>query len=935
MKYKFLVLIALWVACVTSVNGQVLPQDSKLVKGQLKNGFRYYIYPDNGNNHQSYIQLFVNAGSLQEREDQLGLAHFVEHMAFNGSKNYPKNEVITYLESLGLKFGADLNAHTSYDETVYKITIDTKDEEHLHKALDIVYDWGFHLSFDSLEIEKERGVIIEEWRTKQGVSSRMSDQSLPLIFYNSRYADRRPIGSLDILRHFQRPTIVDFYQTWYRPDLMGIAIVTNQDVKRTEQTIKRLFSRAKKVKGAKERVSYRLAAHQDTLFNIYTDKEATSIDFSYITKLPAMRPIVTEADFKFQLSRSLTNALIKKRFDRIAQLDDSYKSASMSFSDLLINNGLSIGGAVLFDGHIIEGISKFLTEKERLVSFGFTSSEIDDYKEQFNAQLARSVNQENNLNPALLLGQLKDDFFSGHSVLDKVERRELTTKLLNSIDSITLREHLATYFQPGNTVVLLSAPERLKGELPTEAQLKELFSKFEQTPVLAWKDELHIPSKLLAKEPVSGSVTNRSTLSAIGVEKWELSNGVNVYLKNSTSRKGYIQLTGFRKGGYLALDTADYVTGVFVKNVLGASGTGDFSRQALTKYLNGNSASATFMISNHREGLSASANMKDVQTMFELLYSKWTQPRVDERVFSSIKKKSIDAAKNATYNVTGTYSEALGKAIGADSFDENTLSAERIEKDLQIDRIIPVFNSRFGSPEGFDFVIVGDFTNDSLKYLVEKYIGGLPQSKEDKTAQRLPSYDHVENQDILMFAGKADKATVNIFFQTTDYRYEYPGILLNEVVENIIKIKLRKNLREENSGVYGVGVSVSATSEPTTLLRTRINFTCEPARKDFLIEQAYAELRKIAQDSSYFSEELHNIKKQMQQSYDKQYDKDTFWSAELRNHVYYKFSNWNYFTSYTDMLQSISAQDVSHMVADKILKAKNIKAVLMPENLKK
>lgn len=915
------------------LHAQTLKNDPKLVSGVLKNGFHYYIYPSSGDDQQSAIQLFVNAGSLQEREDQLGLAHFVEHMAFNGSKHYPKNEVITYLESLGVKFGADLNAYTSYDETVYKITIDSKDPANLHKALDIVYDWAFNLSFDSVEIEKERGIIIEEWRTKQGASARMGDQTLPLIFYNSRYADRKPIGTLDILRNFGRPTILDFYHTWYRPDLMGIAIVTNQDVKATEKVIKQLFGKAKRVKKAAKREQYTLANHADTLFKTYTDREANSIDFSYITKLPASNPLKSEQDLLEATKRSMVNALIGKRFDRLAQLDASYKSASMSFSDLLLHNGLSIGGAVLYEGQVEAGIQRFLEEKERIVRFGFTLGEIADYKKQFVAQLNRG-SQEKSLNSGLLLGQLKDVFFTGQIMMDRQQRRQLTLKQLDLIDSVVIQQHLQTYFKTGNTVVLVSGPERLLKELPQEAELKAYFASAAAKNLKPWKDEIVVPEHLLPNSPISGHIVNKEQIKEVNLQRWTMSNGAQVYLKKSDSRKDHLQITAFRKGGYLALDTADYVTAVFAKNIIGASGAGLFTRQALTKFLNGNSASATFMLAPHREGLSASANMKDVKTMFELLYLKWTQPRVDVAVFTTLKKQNVEAAKSKKYNVTEDYTKAINKAIGSDEADDNDISADRIEKSLQLDRIIPVFKERFLSAKDFDFVIIGDYHLDSIQSLVESYIGGLPSGEYNKE-QRVPSYSQDKDQDILMYAGEADKATVNLFFQTKDVKYDYPDILLNELMENVLKVKLRKNLREKQSGVYGVGVSVSATSEPSSLMRSRINFTCEPARKDFLVEQAYVELKRIASNPSYFKEELENAKVQMLQSYNKQKDKDTFWSAELRNHIYYQFADWRFFTEYEQLLNRIKAEDISKRVQDKILNAVRIKAVLMPENIKK
>ena len=920
---------------VSNLSAQDLRQDEKLVRGKLKNGFQYFIYPNKSNNNQqTAIQLFVNAGSLQERDDQLGLAHFVEHMAFNGSKNYPKNEVITYLESLGVKFGADLNAHTSYDETVYKITIDTKNEQNLYKALDIVYDWAYNLSFDSLELEKERGIIIEEWRTKQGAAARISDQTLPLIFYNSRYASRKPIGTLEVLRHFQRPTIIDFYKNWYRPDLMAIAVVTNQDTKKVEKVIKKLFSRNKAAKNPLKRESYKLAEHKDTLVNIYTDKEATSIDFSYITKLPAVGPLKTEADLSNRLTRSIVNSLLKSRFERISQLNHVYKSASISFSDLLVNNGLSIGGAVLFEDQIVEGISEFLKVKQSIIKYGFTTQEIEVYKKQLKAQLLRAKDQESTINAQLLLGQLKDSFMAGDVLMDRINRRDISVQLVDAVDSVALLSHLRSYFTPGNTVVLLSGPDRVKANLPSEAQLRALFHKATLEEVKPWKDKLDVPTQLLDKEPIAGKVITKSTISEVGVDKWTLSNGATVYLKKSESRKGHIQMTGFRKGGYLALDTSKFVNGVYVKNILGASGAGNIDRQSLTRYLNGNSASATFMISSHREGLSASANLKDMKTMFELLYLKWTAPRLDDNVFNSIKKNALDAARNRKFNVMDEYSKQVNRAIGADDSDENNISVSRLQNSLTKEGLIPVFKERFGSANGFDFIFVGDYNADSLQVFIEKYIASLPGDVV-KDTQRKPSYNKVKSKDILLYAGEADKATVNIFFQTTNYKYDYPEILKNEIAESILRVKLRKNLREEHSGVYGVGVNVSATSEPTTLIRTSVSFTCEPARKDFLMEQVFVELNKVVDNPDYFAEELENAKIAMIQAYNKQKDKDTFWSAELRNHVYFGFSNFDYFNNYEKMVNGITTSDMAKFIKHNIVKANVVKAVMMPENSKK
>lgn len=331
---KITTLLILTVLCTVGF-AQTLKQDPNLVKGKLANGFTYYIYKSDKDPGTSTLRLFVNAGSLQENEKQLGLAHFVEHMAFNGTKHYSKNDVITFLESKGVKFGADLNAHTSFDETVYKISINTEEEKNLEKSIDIMADWAFGVTFDAGEIDKERGVVIEEWRSKQGAENRLRDQYLPVLFNKSRYAERLPIGKVDILKNFKRQTIVDFYQKWYRPDLMAIAIVTDIDPKKVEQYIKAEFTQYK-AKSKDPRVYYELPSHKDTLFSIVTDKEARAIDFSFFHKIKSSGAIKSEQDYQQQQIRSFFNALAKNRFSRVSQLSDNFKDGSFSISNIVL-----------------------------------------------------------------------------------------------------------------------------------------------------------------------------------------------------------------------------------------------------------------------------------------------------------------------------------------------------------------------------------------------------------------------------------------------------------------------------------------------------------------------------------------------------------------------------------------------------------------------
>lgn len=917
--------------CLTGFS-QPLKQSTKLVKGKLSNGFTYYIYQSDKDPGTSNLRLFLNAGSLQEDESQLGLAHFIEHMAFNGTKHYSKNDVITFLESKGVKFGADLNAHTSFDETIYKISINTEDEKNLEKSIDIMADWAFGVTFDQAEIDKERGVVIEEWRSKQGAENRLRDQYLPVLFHNSRYADRLPIGKVDILKTFKRQTILDFYEKWYRPDLMAIAIVTDIDPKRVEQYIKTEFNQYK-AKSKAPRVFYDLPSHRDTLFSILTDKEARSIDFSFYHKIKSFGGIKTEQDFQQQQIRSFFNGLAKNRFSRVAQLQDDYKEGSFSISNVVLKNAMLAGGASLYHDQVNGGIKSYLIELERILRYGFTTEEIKKYKAEYIAAINRAAKDEKS-QAETYLNEMYGDFYQGSVMMEKKQRNALALKYAQSIDSIALHQFLKAKLTPDNMVVLLTAPEKDKALLPSETQVKTMFAHVVKEQISPWTDAVDIPNKLLESEPMAGKVVGEEQLAAIGVTKWNLSNGTTVYLKQTKEKKDYLTISGFRAGGMYALDSTQYVTAQFVKAVTGLSGAGKFNRRALTEYLTGNSASAVLVLSTNREGVVTNADWKDAKTMFQLMYLKWMYPNADKVTFDQAKRKALESIENAKLSPSYAYNQAISELLKGEEDFSSTITAERINEQLRFENIIPVFKSRFGSAKDFQFVVVGDFKLDSIKPLIEQYIGGLPGGNYSKEFKYSGPNGGDKAKDILMYAGKAPKSTVNIFYQSNDVVYDYPDIVVQTLLQEVLKVKLRLNLREENSGVYGVGVSVSATKIPSPLIRSRISFSCAPEAADFLTKQVQIELDKVANNPNYFVDDLNNIKLQQIDAYKKQYGKNLFWSSALRNQFYFGFKDFSYFNNYEQMVNQTTPEKIAAYAKKYIINQPGIKAVLMPGNFK-
>ncbi|WP_199121105.1 pitrilysin family protein [Pedobacter sp. ASV28] len=933
MEYKKISLFFLLLVLFSAVGfAQPLKQDPNLVKGKLSNGFTYYIYKSDKEPGTSTLRLFLNAGSLQEDNDQLGLAHFIEHMAFNGTKHYSKNDVITFLESKGVKFGADLNAHTSFDETVYKISINTQDEKNLEKSIDIMADWAFGVTFDPTEIDKERGVVIEEWRSKQGADNRLRDQYLPVLFSQSRYAERLPIGKVDILKNFKRQRIVDFYEKWYRPDLMAIAIVTDIDPKKVEQYIKAEFT-SYKAKRKAPRIYYELPKHKDTLFSIVTDKEARSIELSFFNKIKSSGPIRTEQDYEQQQTRSFFNALVKGRFSRISQLQDNFKDGSFSISNIVLKNGVVAGGVSLYHDQIKEGIEKYLTEVQRIIRYGFTVEEINKYREEYLAAIKRGAKEEKS-QAETYLNEMHEEFYGNSVMMDKSQRTALALKYAPKIDSLSLLAFLRSKITPYNMVVLLTAPEKDKALLPNEAQLKSLLANAAKQSVSPWTDEVEVPKQLLEQQPIAGKVIGQENLSAIGVTKWMLSNGTTVYLKQTKEKKDYLTISGFRQGGIYALDSTQYITAQFVKSVTGLSGAGKFGRRALTQYLTGNSASAVLILSNNREGVVTNADWKDAKTMFQLMYLKWIYPNADKVTFDQTKRKAIEGLENSKLSPMYAYNQAISELLKGDEDYSSNVTVDRIEKELKFDEIIPVFKNRFGSAKDFQFVVVGDFTLDSIKPLIEQYIGGLPGGNYAKAFKYTGPNGGDQAKDILMYAGKAPKSTVNIFYQSNEVNYDYPDILVQTMLQEVLKVKLRLNLREENSGVYGVGVSVSSTNIPAPLIRSRISFSCAPESAEFLVKQVQVELEKVANNPNYFSEDLKNIKIQQIDGYKKQSSKNLFWSTSLRNQFYYGFKDFSYFNQYEQMVNNITPAEIAAYAKKYLIKQPGIKAVLMPENFK-
>lgn len=945
--------------CTVKATGQSLPQDPRLYKEVLPNGFTFYIYQQDSTETRTDLHLFVNVGSLQETEEQRGLAHFLEHMAFNGTSKFPGDSLIKTLENKGVRFGSHLNAHTSFDETVYKLAFEHADSVDVTFALDVMHQWAFHITFDSTEVAEEKGIILEEWRTQQREDRRLSESYLPLIFRDSRYTARQPIGDMKVIQRADAELLRSFYRDWYRSDLMALAIVTPHAPEWIATRIRSLFGPAETSlrngqpnqpnSNQPMRMDYRIPLYGDTVISVQAADHLKSADFSYFLVMPAHRQVDHETAFRQQLHQIFFNALSSARFGKIIQQGAPFRKGSTSVSNLLVHHDVMAGSAQLYADELADGITGYWTEKKRLFDRGFTNHEIENYKAEYIAQLERAVHTARPSPAQSILERIKDDYIHGHVMMGMEDRAEIASRLVADIDSLSLLAYTREIASTGNLILMLAAPNTLAESIPSENALLTLVKEIESGPMIAsWRDAVDkIPERLLPQEPKGGNIVDSARIEALDVTIWTLDNGARVYFKKTDFRKDYVTLSAFRKGGIYSLDTSSYLVAQHIRGLIGGSGAGDFTRSALSEYLRGNSASATMVISDHREGVAGSADLKDVRTLFELLYLKWTQPRLDTAVFQQARRDLLSTTKlQPAPGPEAAMNKRIAALLNADTPQLGEVTVDRIRREFSRDHALQAYRERFNGASGFNFIVVGDFEIDQIRSHVLTYVGGLSSGEASlplHTAQGPVSPSLLPNEapsaapekqpvrtHLRAFGGEPGKAVVQLYFQSATNGLDYPDLLVQKVAEEILKVRLRQRLRDESSGVYTVGTTLSSTNVPRKILRTHIHFSCESERYGFLIGEVYAVLDEMRNDVGIYAI-LENAKRHLRNSYLSESQRNTFWTSELRNHIYQGYTHWRYLTDFDAMLENIRVEDIGRFIGEHLDHSLQIEAVHLPD----
>jgi zinc protease len=816
-----------------------IPVDPQITTGRFANGLRYYVRYNKKPEKRAELRLVVNAGSILEERDQSGLAHFVEHMAFNGTKHFPKQETVKFLESIGMRFGPSVNAFTSFDETVYMLEVPTDKPDVLDKAFLILEDWAHNVSFDPAEIDKERGVITEEWRLRRGAGARMQDKQFPILLKGSRYAERLPIGDMEVIQSFKHERLKKFYTDWYRPELMAVVAVGDFDKGAIESLIKNHFESIPKSPATKLRPSYPVPDHPGTLYAIATDKEASSTSVAVYSKLPA-RDQTTVGSYRRQIVERLFGGMLSARFSEIAQKPDApFLGAGAGRGLFVRTKEISTLSAGVKEDGIERGLDALFTEAERVVRYGFTDTELDRQKRNIMRGLERAIAEKENQTSAPLADEYTRNFTDKEPIPGIEYEAALHARFFPEITLAEVNALAKDWVPDRNRVVLVNAPEKPGLPIPDEKKLSAVIASAVRKDLAAYVDAVGT-QPLLDAPPAPGAVTKTGVKAAYGITEWELSNGVKGVLKPTTFKEDEVLFRAFSPGGTSLASDADFIAASTAAQVISRSGLAKFSTVDLQKMLTGKVASARPFIGETDEGLQGSASRKDLETMFQLIYMTFTQPRADPAMFDVITAATKSSLANQKASPDFAFAEALNDILSQKHPRARMMSLEMVGE-MNLDKSLAFYKDRFSDASDFTFVFVGSFTPETLKPLVEQYLAALPATHRKESWKdvgiRRPSGVIEKRVD----KGLEPKSRAQIVF-SGPFQYEQVQRVAIRAMADALEVRLRESLREDLSGTYSVSVSAGYTKVPREEYTVNIGFGCSPDRTEELVKSVFKEI---------------------------------------------------------------------------------------------
>lgn len=912
MKQRLTLLLFFCLVSVQAIFAQIdlkapLPKDPNTIVGKLPNGITYYIRHNKEPKERASFYIIRDVGAVLENDDQNGLAHFLEHMAFNGTKNFPDKGIISTLEKYGIAFGRNINAYTSHNETVYNISaVPTTNEKLIDTCLLVLHDWSYYLTLDDKEIDNERGVISEEWRTRRNSRFRIQEQTLPVLLKGSKYAVRDVIGDLNVIKTFKYETIRDFYRDWYRTDLEAIAVVGDFDVAKMEQKIKDLFSSIPTVENPQERPFTEVPEHEEIYFKLATDKEAQNSSVSITTIIPENTADKnTHQSLKDGLIQSFYNGMVNARIGELMQKGNPP----------FINGGIGYGGFIRgYNSYSISTTAKpnqedlaleaILMENERVKRHGFNASELERVKTNMLVGLESQFKEKDKINNENYIREMQSHFLENEPIVDFDYYYDFAKKIIPTITVEEVSAKAKEWNTKKNRVIIISGPSENTKHL-TEAETIAIIEKVEKADIAPYKDEVSDAS-LINGELKGSKITKTKKLPQFDAEEWTLANGAKVVFRKADYEKDNVALSSYSKGGTSLYDIDMLPSALQASSFINSYGIGELDAIALRKLLTGKQAYCSISIGNLSEGVRGSSTPKDFETMLQLLYLRFEQPRFDKEAHEAMMSRTRASITNAQKNPQKIIQDSLSLIMN--NYHPRTLLLnEKFLDNISIEKIEQIYRDRIKDANDFTFFIVGNIEAETVKPLVEKYIGSLKSEKRKETWKdnkvRGPKGKTVKEIEIPL---ETPKSTVITQF-SKDIKFSTYNSIRNNILRGILDLRYTENIREKEGGTYGVSVQASSTRIPYEDYSVAMSFDCDPDKAEHLKSLIYKETENLMKDGPT-TEELNkvvaNIKKNREQS--KQHN--SYWL----NNIYSEYTTGIKFDpkGYEDMLDKMTPQEI-------------------------
>ncbi len=905
---------------------QPLPVDQQVTVGTLDNGLKYMIRTNQKPEKRAELRLAVNVGSVLEDEDQQGLAHLAEHMAFNGTEHFAKQELVDYLESIGMRFGPEINASTSFDETVYMLKVPTDSVEIVEQGFQILEDWACGVSYEDEEIEKERGVVIEEWRLGRGAEARMSDKQFPILFKDSRYAVRLPIGQKAVLDTFHYDTIRRFYADWYRPDLMAVIAVGDFDKDWIEGLIKKYFSNIPVKEDPRKRTFFPVPDHDESLVAIASDPEATGSQVSVYYKQD-VKDEATHGAYRERIIQGLYNGMLNERLDELTRKPDAPFLYGFSGQGRFVRTKeVYLLGATVMDNGIERGLEALLTEAERVARHGFTASELERQKMDLLRRMERAYEERLKTESVQYASEYIRHFLTDEPIPGIEYEYALYQQYLPGIQVGEVNRLAREWLTDRNRVILVNIPEKEGIQVPEESTLLASFDAVEATAIDPYLDAVST-EPLLAEAPTPAAIVAEETIEELGLNKWKLANGVRVLLKPTDFKNDQILFTAYSDGGTSLISEADYVAGMTSAAVISQGGIGAFNQVELYKRLAGKMVGVSPFIGELQEGLAGSASPQDVETMFQLIYLYFTAPRKDSTAFLAYLEQIRGFLENKSANPESAFQDTIQVTMSQYHHRRRPWSMELLEE-MDLGKSFAFYQDRFADASDFTFVFVGNFEPAGIRPLVRTYLGGLPALNRSELwkdvgvsppggviTKKLHKGMEAKSLNRIMLTGPFEWSRRN--------RYELGSMA------QVLRIKLREVLREDLGGTYGVSVQAAPSHYPEERYRLTVNFGCAPERVQELTAVVFEQIDSLKTYGTTMKY-LTKVKETQRRERETSLKENRFWLSILETYDYHDEALLD-ILKYDELVDGLSLEAIQNAAQRYLSIANYVQVTLYPE----